>query len=131
MASAKLIVFSIAVVFLCAISPVAGYGQTASSVTDTTLSVDELAKSPKAFVGREIVVTGVVGVVVAKHNMFTIIDRSEYAECKVVTCARYEIPIEIDGNLPKPKQVIMATGKLVQPQPGRFLFKARRVEIVK
>lgn len=130
MTSAKLIVLSMAIVFLCTMSPVPSHGQSDTTVTDTTLSVDELAKNPKAFAGREVVVSGVVGTVVPKQKIFTIIDQSEYAECKVVTCARYEIPIEFDGKCPKPEQVIVATGRLIQPQPGRFLFKARRVEII-
>ena len=71
------------------------------------------------------------GAVVPKQKKFTIIDQSEYAECKVVTCARYEIPINFTGKLPGPEQVVMVTGKLVQPQPGRFLLKAKRVEIIK
>jgi hypothetical protein len=100
-------------------------------VTDTTLSVDELAKNPKAFAGREIKVMGVVGAVVSKQKIFTIIDQSEYAECKVVTCARYEVPVEFPGKLPDSEQLVIITGKLVQPQPGRFLFKAERMEIIK
>jgi hypothetical protein len=132
MAFAKLtIILGAAVLLFCTVLPVASYGQNDSTVTDTTLSVDELAKNPKEFVDREITVTGVVGAVVPKQKIFTIIDQSEYAECKVVTCARYEIPIDFSGKLPDPEQVVVVTGKLVQPQPGRFLFKAKRMEIVK
>jgi hypothetical protein len=131
MKSAKLIIFSAVVVFLCAMLPVPSYGQNDSTVADSTLGVDELAKNPKAFADREIVVTGVVGAVVAKQKIFTIIDQSEYAECKVVTCARYEIPIDFAGKLPEPEQVVVVAGRLVQPEPGRFLFKAKRVEIIK
>ena len=130
MVSPRLIILSAAVVFVCSISPVLSHGQSDSTVTDT-MSVDELAKRPKAFADRELVVTGIVGAVLPKQKIFMIIDQSEYAECKVVTCARYEIPIEFDGKLPKPEWMVVATGRLVQPQRGRFLFKARRVEIIK
>jgi len=131
MAFAKLgIIIGAAVLFVCLVLPDPSYGQNDSTVTDT-LSVDKLAKDPKGFADREITVTGVVGAVVPKQKLFTIIDQSEYAECKVVTCARYEIPIDFTGKLPDPEQVVMVTGKLVQPQPGRFLFKAKRVEIIK
>jgi hypothetical protein len=124
------IIVSVALLVVSVVSPVSSYGQSDSTVTDT-LSVDKLAKDPKGFADREITVTGVVGAVVPKQKLFTIIDQSEYAECKVVTCARYEIPIDFTGDLPDPEQVVMVTGKLVQPQPGRFLFKAKRVEIIK
>jgi len=125
------IMLGVALLIASAVSPVSSHGQSDSTVTDTTLSVDELAKSPKAFVDRTITVTGVVGAVVSKQKIFTIVDQSEYAECKVVTCARYEIPIDFTGKLPDPEQVVMVTGKLVQPRPGRFLLKAKRVEIIK
>ena len=124
------IIVSVALLVISVVSPVSSYGQSDSTVTDT-LNVDKLAKDPKGFADREITVTGVVGAVVPKQKLFTIIDQSEYAECKVVTCARYEIPIEFTGKLPDPEQVVMVTGKLVQPQPGRFLFEAKRVEIIK
>ena len=125
------IIVGAALLVISAVSPVSSYGQSESTAIDTTLSVDAVARSPKAFADREIVVTGVVGTVVSKQKIFTIIDRSEYAECKVVTCARYEIPIEFDGKLPKPEQVVVATGRLVQREPGRFLFKAGRVAVIK
>jgi hypothetical protein len=131
MAFMKLAIIFGAAALLVSAELVPSYGQNDSTVTDTTLSVDELAKSPKGFADREITVTGVVGAVVPKQKIFTIIDQSEYAECKVVTCARYEIPIDFTGKLPDPEQVVMVTGKLVQPKPGRFLFKAKRVEIIK
>ena len=124
------IIVTVALLAIPVVSPVSSHGQSDSTVTDT-LNVDKLAKDPKGFADREITVTGVVGAVVPKQKLFTIIDQSEYAECKVVTCARYEIPIDFTGKLPDPEQVVMVTGKLVQPQPGRFLFKAKRVEIIK
>jgi hypothetical protein len=107
------------------------YGQNDSTVTDSTVSVNELAKNPKGFAGREIVVTGVVAVIAPKQKMFTIIDRSEYAECNVVTCARYEIPIGYSGELPKSEQIVAVSGKLAQVKPGRFLFEAKHLVIVK
>jgi len=131
MTFAKLaVILGATVVCFCAVSPIASNGHGDSTVIDT-LNVDKLAKNPKGFAGREITVTGVVGAVVAKQKIFTIIDQSEYAECKVATCARYEIPIDFTGKLPDPEQVVMVTGKLLQPRPGRFLFKAKRVEIIK
>ena len=125
------IIVGAALLVISAVSPVLSYGQSDSTVTDTTLSVDELARNPKAFADREIMVTGVVGAVLQKQKIFTIIDKSEFAECRVVTCARYEIPIDFAGKLPESEQVVVVAGKLVQPQPGRFLLKAKRVEIIK
>jgi len=124
------IVVGVALLAISVVSPVSSHGQSDSMVTDT-LDVDKLAKDPKKFADREIAVTGVVGAVVPKQQLFTIIGQSEYAECKVVTCARYEIPIEFTGTLPDPEQVVLVTGKLVQARPGRFLFKAKRVEIIR
>lgn len=112
---------------------VPSHGQNDSTATDTTVTVnvDELAKNPKGFAGRQLTVTGVVAAISAKQKLFTIIDVSEYAECKVVTCSRYEIPIGFSGELPKPEQVVAVSGKLVERKPGRFLFEAKRCEIVK
>lgn len=130
------VIIGVALLVVSTAFPVSCYGQidtaaTDTTVTDTTLSVDELAKNPKAFAHSEISVTGVVGAVVPKEKIFTMIDQSEYAECKVVTCARYEVPIKFSGDLPKSEQVVIVTGRLIEAQPGRYLFKARRMEIIK
>jgi len=113
--------------------PGRGYGQNDSTVTDTTISVnvDELARNPKEFAGRLLTVKGVVAAISAKQKLFTIIDVSEYAECKVVTCSRYEIPVGFSGELPESEQIVAVSGRLVEPEPGRFLFEATRCEIVK
>jgi hypothetical protein len=90
--------------------------------------VDQLAKSPKPYADQEVKVLGVVAGLAPDENYFTIIDVAEYQACKVVTCSQYQIPVAFAGELPQPEQTVRVTGQLTQPQPGRFLVQATRVE---
>jgi hypothetical protein len=92
------------------------------------LGVDQLAKSPKPYADQEVKVLGVVAGLAPDENYFTIIDVAEYQACKVVTCSQYQIPVAFAGELPQPEQTVRVTGQLTQPQPGRFLVQATRVE---
>lgn len=94
------------------------------------LSVDNLARNPAAYAEQVLTLEGVVAETVPAQQLFTVIDRAEYQACKVVTCSQYQVPIAFAGKLPQAEQVVMVTGRLVQPEPGRFLLEASRVERV-
>ncbi len=100
----------------------------AAQAVSVPLSVDILAKNPAAYAERILMLEGVVAETVPAQQIFTVIDRAEYQACKVVTCSQYQIPITFAGQLPAAEQAVVITGRLTQPEPGRFLLEASRVE---
>jgi cytochrome c-type biogenesis protein CcmE len=99
------------------------------TVTAAVLDVDQLATNPATFAGREVRLTGVVSAVQPEQQLFAVIDHAEYADCKVVTCSQYQIPINYAGDLPAVEASVTATGHLTQPEPGRYLFQATALEL--
>ena len=94
------------------------------------LGVDEVAKNPAAFADQEVRLTGVVSAVVPDEQLFAVIDQAEYADCKVVTCSQYQIPITYAGELPAVEASVTVTGHLTQPESGRYLFQASALELL-
>lgn len=92
------------------------------------IGVDQLAKDPAAYTDRDLTLEGVVAATLPEQRLFTVIDRAEYQACRVVTCSQYQIPIAFAGPLPPVEQPVSVTGRLVQPEPGRFLLQASRIE---
>lgn len=103
-------------------------GRGEPAATAEVLDVDQLATSPETFAGQKVRLTGVVSVVRPEQQLFAVIDRAEYAACKVVTCSQYQIPIVYAGELPAVEARVTATGHLTQPEPGRYLFQATTLE---
>lgn len=97
---------------------------------DGVLAVDQLAKNPTAYADRVVTLDGVVSAQVPEQQLFTLIDLAEYADCKVVSCSQYQVPVAFAGDLPGVEQSVRVTGRLVQPEPGRFLVQASAVEPV-
>jgi len=91
------------------------------------LQVDELAKDPKRFADQTVTVEGVVSAVVPKQGVFVLIDQAEYADCEVVTCAVYQVPVAFSDTLPELEEAVAVTGHLVEAEPGRFVVQAARV----
>jgi hypothetical protein len=102
--------------------------QSPAQAVGEPLSVDHLAKNPAAYAEQVLTLEGVVAATVPEEKLFTVIDRAEYQACKVVTCSQYQVPIVFAGPLPRAEQLVMVTGRLIQPEPGRFLLEASRVE---
>lgn len=102
----------------------------AKPVSGGRLGVDQLAKDPTAFADQVVTLEGVVAEIVPAQQMFTVIDRAEYQACKVVTCSQYQIPIAFVGQLPQAEQAVSITGRLTQPERGRFLLQASQVELL-
>jgi hypothetical protein len=96
--------------------------------TASVLDVDQLARDPATFSGHEIRLRGVVSAALPEQRLFVVIDCAEYAACKVVTCSPYQIPIAFAGELPAVEAAVVATGRLAEPEPGRYLFQATALE---
>ncbi len=94
------------------------------------IHVDELAKDPEDF-RDEFMLSGVVAGVNKSEKMFAVIDSREFESCGELTCAANTIPVKLNSDdMPRPKSVVIITGKLVQSDKG-FVIKAKRVEVVK
>ena len=103
----------------------------ARSASRAHLSVDELAQHPESYTDRVLTLQGVVAARVPAEQRFTVIDAAEYQACKVVTCSQYQVPIAFAGELPATEQLVTITGRLLEPEPGRYLLEALRVEAVR
>ena len=93
------------------------------------LGIEQLAKDPAAFAGRDLKVRGVVAVVAPARRLFTLIPQSEYDVCREVTCSSFEVPVSWDGPPPRSAQPVLVTGRLREPEPGRFVLEAASVEV--
>ena len=92
------------------------------------VGVEQLAKAPAAYTDRSLQVRGVVSSVVHQRGAFTLIDVDEYKSCRELGCAAYEVPVAYVGTLPDTAQIVLVTGRLEQPNPGRYLVRAEKVE---
>ncbi len=93
------------------------------------VGVERLARNPAAFRGRTFVLRGVVSAVAPQRQMFTVIDQKEYDSCRELGCSAYQIPITFTGALPETARSVLITGRLEQPQPGRYLMRASQVAL--
>lgn len=92
------------------------------------LGIEQLAKAPSAYAGRALKIHGVVSSVVDEKGQFTLIDQAEYTACRELGCAAYEVPVAFAGTLPDTAQSVLVAGRLEEPEPGRYLVRADRVE---
>ncbi len=95
------------------------------------VGVEQLAKNPAAFRGRTFVLRGVVSGVVPKRRLFTLIDQKEYDSCRELGCSVYVVPVTFSGTLPDTAKSVLVTGRLEQPERGRYLVQASQVELVR
>ena len=95
------------------------------------VGVEQLAKNPAAFRGRTFVLRGVVSGVVPKRRLFTLIDQKEYDSCRELSCSTSVIPVAFSGTLPDTAKSVLVTGRLEQPERGRYLVQASQVELVR
>ncbi len=116
------------VAFICV--PILLAGCQTEHVKDSRapLGVEQLAKAPAEFADRSLKVRGIVSSVVARNGAFTLIDVEEYKSCRELDCATYQVPVAFAGTLPDTAQTVLVTGRLEQPEPGRYLVRAEQVE---
>ncbi len=110
-------------------APKSKAGARPAKPTYAEVGVERLAKNPAAFRGRTFVLRGVVSAVAPKQQMFTVIDQKEYDSCRELGCSAYQIPITFTGALPETARSVLITGRLEQPQPGRYLMRASQVAL--
>lgn len=93
------------------------------------VALDKLAKKPSKFMGKEIRLEGVVTRVMTDDRLFLIVDKSACGGCpSKKKCGVFELPVSYEGKLPKTRKTVKITGMLTEPEDGRYLFKASRLE---
>lgn len=106
-----------------------GSGKSKTVKEGGILSVDDIQADPGSFKG----VITVTGVVARMHpsdpKIFAVIETTEAKHCKSVDCAKFDLPVQYEGKLPKVWDEVNITGSLVK-QKG-FLLKASRVDVLR
>jgi hypothetical protein len=93
------------------------------------ISLNKLAKKPAQFKGKEIRLEGVVTRVMTDDRLFLIVDKSACGGCpSKKKCGVFELPVHYEGKLPKTRKSVKITGVLTEPEDGRYLFKASKLE---
>jgi len=92
------------------------------------LEIDEFMRQPEAHPGR-VRVQGIVSAVQSEAQLVTLIDRSEFDECGVATCAPLSLPVRWTGAMPQVKEGVEVTGR-VQEETGKLIFVADAMEPV-
>jgi hypothetical protein len=93
------------------------------------VTLNTLAKKPADFVGKEIRVEGVVTRVMKDDQLFLIADKSACGGCpSKKKCGVFELSISYGGKMPKSRKTVKVTGVLTEPEEGRYLFKAARLD---
>lgn len=99
-----------------------------SELYGKAVDVDDLGDNPEKFKG-EIVLRAVVSAVKESEGVFGVIDSREYESCGVLTCAKHNLPVKFDGELPARRTVVEITGEVIRDDKG-LVFAARRVDRV-
>ncbi len=90
------------------------------------LSVADLESNPTSF-KETLTVMGVVARVSDKKT-FAIIDTAEAKHCKSITCAKFYLPVQFDGQTPKEWDEVKITGKIVDDKG--LMLKAVSCEVL-
>ncbi len=93
------------------------------------VGVDELMKKdpiPRTMM----LVEGVVSAASSAEGSLALIDRSEFDQCRVTTCASLTLPVRWAGPMPSVAQAVRVDGE-VQKVKGKLIFAARRLEVLK
>jgi hypothetical protein len=103
------------------------FGEEASDVQKVT--IDVLAKKPGKFVGKQLRIEGVVARVVTDDQIFLIAEKSACGGCPAKkTCGVSELAIFYEGKLPDKNKKVKVTGVMTEPEKGRYMFKASKLE---
>ncbi len=93
------------------------------------LGVADFQSDPSSIKGT-VVVTGVVARVSEKDKkLFAIIDIDEAKHCKSTGCAKFYLPVHIDGPTPREWDEVNATGRVVEQ--GGLMFQASKLDILR
>ena len=124
--------FGLALATVVGCQPAARTGQAPRTSQEplAELGVEQLAKSPGAYVGQSLRLRGVVASTAGERHLFTVIDEAEYKSCRELGCAAFEVPIAFAGALPETARTVRVAGRLEQPEPGRYVVRADHVETI-
>ena len=127
-----LIAFGAALATVAGCQPAARTGQApgTNQATLAELGVEQLAKSPEAYLGQSLRLRGVVASTAGERKLFTVIDEAEYKSCREFGCAAFEVPIAFAGALPETARIVRVAGRLEQPELGRYVVRADSVETI-
>lgn len=105
-------------------------GKTKTVKEGGILSVNDIASDPSAFKG----IITITGVVADKSrfkvpaNIFLIVETSEAKICKQTGCAKFYLPVQFEGILPKEWDEVNVTGSFVD---GGRVFSATKVDVLR
>lgn len=127
-----LVAFGLALATVASCQPAARDSQAARSnqAPRAELGVEQLAKSPAAYLGQSLRLRGVVASTAGERQLFTVIDEAEYKSCRELGCAAFEVPIAFAGALPETARTVRVAGRLEQSEPGRYVVRADSVETI-
>ena len=93
------------------------------------VSIEVLAKKPAKFVGKQLRVEGVVARVITDDHIFLIAEKSACGGCPAKKkCGVLELAVFYEGKLPGKNKKVKVTGVMTEPEEGRYMFKALRLE---
>ena len=99
-----------------------------SSATAEELDVELFMRDVDRFRGV-VRVIGVVNTASDADHMLTLLDRREFEECGVTTCASLYLPVRWGGEMPSSGDTVRIKGK-TQDEGGKFVFVAQFLERV-
>ncbi len=105
-------------------TPVAEREATAAATVD----VDDLADKPESFTG-EIVLQATVARLSKSQGVFAAIDYREFKKCHELDCAKHYLPVQYDGEIPKPETSVQMKGRVVKGEKG-LVFEAEKLEVI-
>lgn len=93
------------------------------------VGVADIQSDPSSFKDT-VSVTGVVARVSEKDKqVFALIDTDEAKHCKSISCAKFYLPVQFNGQMPKEWDEVNATGRIVDQ--GGLMFQASKLDIVR
>lgn len=99
-----------------------------SSATVEELDVELFMRDVDRFRGV-VRVIGVVNTASAADQMLTLLDRREFEECGVTTCASLYLPVRWGGEMPSSGETVRIKGK-TQSEGDKLVFVAQLLERV-
>lgn len=90
---------------------------------DELMQRDQLPQTP-------LQVEGIVSATSADEGSLALIDRGEFDQCRVTTCAQLVLPVRWRGAMPSIRDAVRIQGE-VQELDGRWIFVATHLETLK
>jgi len=103
------------------------FAEETSDAQEVTVNV--LVQKPAKFVGKQVRTEGVVARVMKDDRIFLMAENSACGGCpSKKKCGVSELAVFYEGKLPGRNKKVKVTGVMTEPQEGKYLFKALRLE---